>query len=239
MTLFKEIPKLYIYNGMNCHEEERFYKIGSASQILGVSRSILRHWADSGTIRTIRTPGGQRLFDPSSIEGYRVEQEIPQTCQVVLYARVSSQKQQPDLSRQQLFLRDHLPDQHSGCKTIVEVKDIGSGLNFKRPGLLRVLGLVTEGRVQSIVVASRDRLARFGIELIEWICSQHACKIIVLDTEDNTPEEELGKDLMSIVQIYCCRWNGRRRYKKVTDLPETGNTKVEVEPDEGAEVVVK
>jgi predicted site-specific integrase-resolvase len=63
-------------------------------------------------------------------------------------------------------------------------------------------------------VASRDRLARFGFELIEWLCKEFGTELLVLDTEDTTPETELGKDLMSIVQVYCCRWNGKRRYTK-------------------------
>jgi excisionase family DNA binding protein len=212
--------------------DQRFCKIGKASEILGVSRTVLRRWADTGSIRTIRTPGQQRLFDPSSIQGYLVEQEKEQiTRKIVLYARVSSHKQQPDLLRQQLYLRTHLSDKHPGCQQALEVKDVGSGLNFKRPGLLRVLGLVASGLVSSIIVASRDRLARFGFELIEWICSQHACKIIVLDHQDGAPEDELGKDLMSIVQIYCCRWNGRR----VKGAAEDEDDEAEAEPNEGAE----
>ena len=146
---------------------QRFCKIGKASDARGVSRTVLRRWADNGTIRTIRTPGNQRLFDPSSIQGYLIEQEKqPSSRQVILYARVSSHKQQPDLLRQQLFLQTHISDKHSGCEQVIEVKDVGSGLNFKRPGLLRVLGLVTAGLVSSIVVASKDRHARFGFELI-------------------------------------------------------------------------
>ena len=183
--------------GQCSDDGQRFHKIGKASEILGVSQSVLRRWADSGTIRSIRTPGGQRLFDPSSIEGYLISQKRPTSRQIVLYARVSSHKQHPDLSRQQLYLREHIPDQHPGCQQVVEVKDIGSGLNFKRPGLLRVLGLVQAGLVSSVVVASRDRLARFGFELIEWICSQHSCKVVVLDCAPE--EEEHGEDLYTVV----------------------------------------
>ena len=72
-----------------------------------------------------------------------------------------------------------------------------------------------QGRVRSIVVASKDRLARFGFELIQWMCTECGTEIVVLDSSDGAPEEELGKDLMAIVQVYCCRWNGRRRYKTI------------------------
>jgi predicted site-specific integrase-resolvase len=62
-------------------------------------------------------------------------------------------------------------------------------------------------------VASKDRMARFGFDLIEWLCHEYGTKILVLDNQNQSPTEELGKDLLSIVQIYCCRWNGKRRYK--------------------------
>jgi predicted site-specific integrase-resolvase len=131
----------------------------------------------------------------------------------ILYSRVSSSKQKDDLERQKQYLRDNLPNKYPRTN-LNDISDVGSGLNFKRQGLLQILGLVKEGEVSTIVVASRDRLARFGFELIEWLCKEFGTELLVLDTEDTTPETELGKDLMSIVQVYCCRWNGKRRYAK-------------------------
>jgi putative resolvase len=210
----------------------QFLKIGAAAKVLGVSTTVLRQWADAGTIRSIRTPGGHRLFDPASIQGFEVAQEQPKRARV-LYSRVSSAKQRNDLERQKQHLRDGLPDQHPG--PTYEVSDIGSGLNFKRPGLLRVLGLIKTGSVQQLVVASRDRLARFGFELIEWMCSEFSTQLVVLDNSDGAPEEELGKDLMSIVQVYCCRWNGRRRYQNQTGPTQPEDAQAAHLSDEGAE----
>ena len=112
----------------------------------------------------------------------------------------------------------------NGTETL-DIFDIGSGLNFKRRGLLRILGLVKEGRVQTIVVASKDRLARFGVELIEWMCVQYKTTIVVLDKDDSSPTDELGKDLLAIVQVYCCRWNGSRRYKSKKESQADTKTK--------------
>ncbi len=199
---------------MNRGNEPLLYKISDACRILGVKQGILRKWDADGQIKSIRTPGGMRLFDIASIDTSSVlkakEKEDPV---VVLYSRVSSSKQKDDLERQREYLQSNLPDEYSRCK-LDHVQDIGSGLNFKRPGLLQVLGRVKSGGVSTIVVASRDRLARFGFELIEWLCTEFGTKLVVLDPEDSTPESELGKDLMSIVQVYCCRWNGKRRYAK-------------------------
>jgi predicted site-specific integrase-resolvase len=204
--------------------ETKYYKVSKACDILGVKEGILRKWDQDGLIKTIRTPGGMRLFDISSINSTFVTQaqtkEKPVT---ILYYRVSSQKQKEDLKRQQDFLKTNLPDECAGS-TIHEVSDVGSGINFKRTGLLQVLGRVKEGRVSTIVVASRDRLARFGYELIEWMCTEFGTKVLVLDSEDTTPESELGKDLMAIVQVYCCRWNGSRRYKSKNKDSEVETT---------------
>ena len=190
----------------------QFWKVGHAAKSLGLSTCIVRRWADSGAVRSIRTPGGQRLIDPSSIDPSIVQQvQGPSGRARVFYSRVSSPKQRNDLERQKQYLRDHHPDQHPG--PCYDISDIGSGLNFKRPGLLRLLGLVKAGSVSEVVVASRDRLARFGFELIEWLCAEFSTKLVILDNSDGAPEEELGKDLMSIIQVYCCRWNGRRRYR--------------------------
>jgi predicted site-specific integrase-resolvase len=206
------------------------YKLGAACEILGVKHGILRRWADEGKIRTIRTPGGMRLFDISSIDSsLQHKTKAKEEMVTILYSRVSSSKQRDDLNRQVQYLRDNLPDEYSRLK-IRDVTDIGSGLNFKRPGLLQILGLVKETKVSTIVVASRDRLARFGFELIEWMCTEYGTKIVVLDSEDTTPESELGKDLMSIVQVYCCRWNGKRRYAKGKNQTE----KTETEPNESS-----
>jgi len=93
------------------------------------------------------------------------------------------------------------------------IKDIGSGLNFKRKGFLSLLELIEGGNVQSLVVASKDRLARFGFDLVEWICNRYKVELVVLDrNEDKSPEQELVQDVLSVIQVFNCKWNGRRRY---------------------------
>jgi predicted site-specific integrase-resolvase len=215
------------------NDDSKWRKMGDACKFLGVQAGILRKWDKDGFIKTIRTPGNMRLFDITSINpsGSITEIRKKEQPSVILYARVSSAKQSQDLERQKTFLQENLPDKYSG-HPIIEVSDVGSGINFKRKGLLRILGLVKENRVSTIVVASRDRLARFGWELIEWMCTSYGTQIVVLDSEDNTPEAELGKDLMAIVQVYCCRWNGLRRYKSKS---QDKSDEVETTSDQGTE----
>lgn len=211
----------------NRGNETVFYKISDASKILGVQPGVLRTWDNKGAIKTIRTPGGQRLFDITSIDpGVNIYKNKKKEDPIhILYSRVSSAKQRNDLERQQQFLKDN-----SNIDKYQEISDIGSGINFKRPGLLRILGLVKEGKVSTIVVSSKDRLARFGYELIEWLCKEFNTKILVLNNSDSTPESELGNDLVAIVQVYCCRWNGQRIYKT-----KNKGLKIEVESDQGTE----
>ena len=218
---------------MNRGEETRFYKIADACNILGIKEGILRKWDLEGKIKTIRTPGGIRLFDISSFDPATADNfnslKAKKEPIVIFYSRVSSNKQKDDLNRQKEYIKDSYTDKYTKCE---EITDIGSGINFKRPGLLRILGLIKQGNISTVVVASKDRLARFGFELIEWLCKEYGTKIVVFDTPDTTEESELGTDLMSIVQVYCCRWNGRRRYKT-----KNKDTKTEAESNTGTEVV--
>ena len=219
---------------MNRGNETRYYKISEACEILGIKQAILRRWDSEGKIKTIRTPGGIRLFDIQSLDTSVNLNAIKEKKEptVIFYSRVSSAKQKDDLERQKEYSKNNYTFEHT--KQSKEITDIGSGINFKRPGLLRILGLVKQGDVSELVVASKDRLARFGFELIEWLCTEYGTKIVVLDTRDTTEEAELGNDLMAIVQVYCCRWNGRRRYKVQAQSEET-----EVEPKQGAKADVK
>lgn len=200
--------------------ETLYYKTSEACKILGIKEGILRRWADQGKIKTIRTPGNIRLFDITSVDPstnlFAIREKKDPI--IILYSRVSSVKQKDDLERQKEYLKNHCADKYPRLQ---EITDIGSGINFKRKGLLQILGLIKEGNVSTLVVASKDRLARFGFELIEWLCKEYGTQILVLDNQDTTPEAELGNDLMAIVQVYCCRWNGRRRYKTKDKDKET------------------
>ncbi len=179
-------------------------KISAAAKELGVSKSVLREWDKAGKIETVRSPGGMRLFDIANIApAIAAKTSISRRdCSVVLYARVSCSSQGDELELQQRHLRDRLPDKYARSSQI-PIFDVGSGLNLKRPGLMRALGLVREGRVSALVVTSRDRLARFAFDLVEWVCAQHGTALVVLEPGgDSAPEAELGRELMTIVQMY-------------------------------------
>ena len=180
---------------------------------LGVHANTLRRWADEGKIRYIRTAGGKRLYDCSSIE------ENSSTKKNYCYCRVSSSKQKDDLERQVQFMSERFPDY-----TIL--KDVGSGLNFKRKQLLFLLEECAMGRVGEVVVAYRDRLCRFGFELLEWFFSKNSVKLVVLEQQELSPQQELVADLLSVITDFSSRVHGLRKYrtevKEDTSLSQQG-----------------
>jgi putative resolvase len=173
------------------------------AQYFGVCLHTLRRWEKDGKIQAIRTPSGQRRYDIASYTG--ISNERTQRA-IIAYARVSSRAQKADLDRQAAKLLELYPNAEL-------ITDIASGLNFKRTGLRTVLERVRQGNVGSIVVAHKDRLARFGFELISWLCELDGTKIVVLNQDGLSPERELVEDILAIVHVFSCRLGGLRKYK--------------------------
>ena len=126
---------------------------------------------------------------------------------VIVYARVSSRKQQDDLERQVAYLKAKEP--HAEV-----ISDIASGLNFKRKGLKAVLERSLQGDKLTVVVAHRDRLARFGFDLIEWLIQRNGGQVVVLSKSAHTsPTDELLQDLLAILSVFAARMHGLRKYR--------------------------
>ncbi|KDR58282.1 IS607 family transposase [Limnospira platensis] len=180
------------------------------SQYFGVCLHTLRRWEKDGQIQAIRTPKGQRRYEIASYKG--ISDRIRQRA-IIAYARVSSRGQKADLDGGAAKLLEVYPNAEL-------ITDIASGLNFKRAGLRAVLELLRQGDVGFIVVAHFDRLARFGFDLISWLCELDKTKIVVLNQDGLSPERELVEDILAIVHIYrfreasySCRLYGLRKYK--------------------------
>lgn len=184
------------------------------TKAFGITSTTLRNWAEAGKIKFIRPHGGRRLYHKQDALRVFEQAETKDQAQVkdqaqnrrrILYARVSSAHQADDLERQIQFLQSKYPNDQL-------IKDIGSGLDWKRKGLETILEQVYQGNISEIVVAYKDRLCRFGFELFEWICHKHHATIVVLnpvaETEDRT--KELAEDLFSIVTVFVAKNNGLR-----------------------------
>ena len=170
-----------------------------------VSSNTLRVWANDGKIRCIRPNGTKRLYSKTDIQKFFGITQEPKERKTICYARVSSSHQRSDLERQVRFLQEKYPEAKI-------YKDIGSGLNWKRQGLNSLLESVHKGDISTIVVTYRDRLCRFGYELLEWIFKKADVELVVL-SKDITQEDqtkELAEDLLAITTVFVARNNGLR-----------------------------
>jgi excisionase family DNA binding protein len=168
-----------------------------ACSVLGVHPNTLRRWEIEGKLPAIRTPGNKRLYDLSSLE--------QKNGRKIIYARVSSNGQKEDLENQIKYLRSRYPEHEL-------IQDIGNGLSFKRKGLKALLESILSGDVKEVVVAHRDRLCRFGFELFEFISNKFGTEIVVLDEPLLSPQQEIVRDLISIVHVFSSRIYGLRKY---------------------------
>jgi predicted site-specific integrase-resolvase len=189
-----------------------YVPLREAVKRLGLHKNTLRKYADNGIIPSIRNPAGQRMYDVEAYLGASIGNAL------ICYCRVSSTKQRDDLTRQVAYMQSLYPQAEI-------IKDIGSGLNFKRKGLRSLLDRLLKGDKLTIVVACKDRLCRFGFELIQYLVEQNGGQIVVLDKTVYCPSSELTQDLLSIIHVFSCRMHGLRKYgkkiKEDPDLPES------------------
>jgi len=200
---------------MNDYRKTNYVPIRDAVQITGLSPGTLRKMADNNKLKYYRTIHQQRMFDKSSLQTLInplfVDDKEQKNYDKVnyIYARVSSKKQLEDLHRQVEFLQSRKPE----YVNYTVITDVGSGINFKRKGLKTILDSCLQGRINEVVIAHRDRLCRFGFELLQFIIERCNGRIIVIDNSTNqTTEQLLADDLLSIIHIYSCRKMGSRRY---------------------------
>lgn len=182
-----------------------FVKRSEALKTLGICYQTLYKMADRKEIDTIKV-GENTLYN---IKKYLREKNVLHKERIkICYCRVSSNKQKEDLERQIKYMKKKFP-------TYTVIHDIGSGLNYKRKGLQEIMEKAINGEIEELVIAYKDRLTRFGYEMIEWLISKYSNgKIIVINkSEEETPVEELTKDIVSIMNVYVAKVNGLRKYK--------------------------
>lgn len=189
-----------------------FYRVSDFAERIGKSPSTIRRWDREGHIQPIRSAGGHRYYTEEHVRkalGIQIKEEDRR---VVVYCRVSSRNQQDDLKSQIEAMRTFCLG--AGIAVDDWLSEIGGGLNFKRKIFLQLIKDIEQGKIKHILVAHKDRLSRFGFELIKWFATQHDCKLTVVNQEQLSPQEEMVEDLMSIIHTFSCRLYGLRSYKK-------------------------
>ena len=187
------------------------YKPKDFAELLGVSVKTLQRWDRDGILKANRTPTDRRYYTYDQylqFKGIQTENDIRDT---VIYARVSTRNQKDDLQNQVEFLK-----QFCNAKGIIVnqcIEDFGSGLNYNRKKWNKLLDEVMENKIKTIVISNKDRFIRFGYDWFENFCEKFNTKIIIVNNETLSPNEELVQDIISILHVFSCRLYGFRKYK--------------------------
>lgn len=206
---------------MNANKnKEKYLRPEEVSKLLKVTVRTLLNWDYKGQLKSVRTKGGHRRYLESDVfTRLSAEEQIKQQKRNICYCRVSTPSQREDLERQAEFFSVKYPQYEI-------IKDIGSGINFKRKGFNSILDSAIQGNIGEIVVTHRDRLCRFGFELIQRIIEQHSDgKIVVLHQEETSPEKELVNDLLSIITVFSSRLYGLRSHSLKKKIKEEASKK--------------
>lgn len=203
----------------------QYYSINEFSKILGVSAQTLRNWDNSGKLHPHHTSSnGYRYYSHEQLNQV-MNIKLNLDRKVIGYCRVSSNKQRVDLERQIQNMKTYLTAQGRSFEII---SDIGSGINYKKKGLKELLKLITQNKVDKVVVLYEDRLLRFGYELVEYLASLYNCEIEIIDNTEKSEQQELVEDLVQIITVFSCKLQGKRANKAKKLIRELINGESEV-----------
>ena len=200
------------------------YTPSQLSRHIGVQPQTLRLWEESGVLRATKTKNGHRRYVYNEKQEQILKERCQQSCNVI-YATVSSYKQSADLQRQIEFLQSKYPD-------YTVVKDIGGGVNFQRRGLKTLLERAMSGTLKRLVVAHKDRLCRFGFELLEWLFARYGVVLEVVEDNEKDDYGDIATDVLAVVTHFSAKLRGSRNYQrgggkvqndKDKDIPVTKN----------------
>ena len=188
----------------------KYYSINKFSKILGVSAQTLRNGDKKGKLHPHHTSSnGYRYYSHEQLN--QVMNVKPNLDRIVIgYCRVSSNKQKDDLERQIENMKLYLTAQG---KPFEIISDIGSGIDYKKKGLKELMKRISQNKVDKVVVFYKDRLLRFGFELVEYIASLYDCDIEIIDHTEKIEQQEIVEDLVQIITVFSCKLQGKRANK--------------------------
>jgi len=204
----------------------KYYSIGEFAELIGVTQQTLRNWDKVGKLKpSHKGKSGYRYYSQQQLRYYLgLKGGDAAERKVVGYCRVSSNKQKDDLERQIENVKTYMIAKGYSFDIVA---DIGSGISYDKKGLNQLIDMVVASEVEKIVVLYKDRLLRFGYELLETLCSKYGTTIEVIDNTEKTEEQELVEDLAQIVTVFSCKLQGRRANKAkkmIKELLEDDNS---------------
>lgn len=193
----------------------KYLSIGQAAEVLGVSISTLRRWEKEGYyIPDYKTKGNHRRYCLSRLRKELLEIDpinAQSSRKTYAYARVSSQDQKLDLARQAKRLSQYC-EKHFWPYEIIQ--DLGSGINYRKKGLNKLLNLIITNQVSRLVLTHKDRLLRFGSPLLFKICEAFNTEIVVLEEQKyESFEQELVADVIEIMTVFTAKMYGKRSHQ--------------------------
>jgi putative resolvase len=198
----------------------KYVSIKEASFLIGVTTTTLRRWEKDGKFRSHhRTVGNHRRYSLDDIIGIIHPDVETRRRKTVCYARVSSQDQKQDLVRQTEVLNKYTLD--NNLSDVEHITDIGSGINFKKRGLNELIRQIINNEIDTIVLTHKDRLLRFGSDLIINLAKHFNTKTIILNQVDRTFEEELAGDVIEILTVFSAKLYGKRSHKNKKSIKNT------------------
>lgn len=205
----------------------KLVSISVAAKALGVTPLTLRRWDESGKLKPdFVTEGGRRRYELAKLQPELHRAVHAAERRTIAYARVSSHDQKPDLERQAQLLEAYCAAQGW---TYEVVTDLGSGMNYRKKGLKRLHEDIIEGRVGRLVITHKDRLLRFGAELIFAICEAKGVEVLILNRgEDTSFEEDLARDVLEIITVFSARLYGARSRKSARMIDQIRSAAEEV-----------
>lgn len=188
----------------------QLFSIGKFAKMIGVNPATLRRMQTTGELLPAHiSKGGTRYYSEDQLkrfsQGEREREKL-----VIGYCRVSTPGQKDDLERQVQNVRSYMCAKGYRFEII---SDVGSGINYRKQGLQTLLQMINERKISKIVVLYKDRLVRFGYEIIEHICFLNGVEIEVIDNTAQSREQELADDLIQIVTVFANRLYGQRSRK--------------------------
>ena len=188
------------------------YNITQFAKLINYSVKTLQKWDRDGILKPeTRTKTNRRLYSHKQLIEFTGSNPLRKRKNII-YCRVSSSNQKVDLISQKDFLIDFTRNKGISIDDIY--MDVGSGMNFKRKNFLKLIDEISNNEIESITIAHKDRLVRFGYELIEYLCDKNDVKIYLINDDRLSPEQELCQDLTSIVHVFSSRLNGLDKIKK-------------------------
>lgn len=209
---------MYPRGEINMNKHLTNYKPKDFAELLGVSVKTLQRWDREDILKAKRTPTDRRYYTYDQYLEFKGISNITTDRKIVIYTRVSTNGQKDDLKNQVEFLLNFTSSK--GMIVDETIEDVGSGLNYNRKKWNKLIEECMENKIDTIIITHKDRFIRFGYDWFERFLGKFNVKIIVVNNELLSPQEELVQDIISILHIFSCRIYGLRKYKKKIERDE-------------------